>query len=609
MIEKLTIRNLALLESADLELADGLSVFSGETGAGKSLLFQALDLVSGGRASKEVIRAGASSALVEAVFSAADRLLPPELQAALRADGLVEETEGAFPGELILSREVNAQGKHYCRVNGRLVSLQRLRELGAYLIEIQSQREQAALYDPARHLPLLDRYAGEDLQAALQDYQAKVARRRALLREQRELGGNPAQRARELDLLNYQIGEIGRLNPRPGEDAKLRASRDRMTAAVRVRGAAQEALAALGVGVEPGLDFSAAAASGLGAGPASYGGADGGEGAVTARLAYAESRLQVPAQADETWAALLERLGLLREELAAWAEAAAKAAAAAEAQPELLERVERRLDQLAELKRKYGPELEDVFRFKADCEARVAELAAAEARLGRIEAELEENGAALRAAADALSALRRAAAEALARGIEAELGELGMAQAAFQIAFDETPQGFGPAGRDRVQFLIRTNEGEAFKALAKIVSGGEASRVMLAIKLVLAADHPNATLVFDEVDAGVSGQTCALIARKLQRLALENQVLCVTHAVQLAACGRSHILIAKASAEGRTRTTLRRLEGEARRAELSRLLSGGQAEAASARVVEELLLWAEAGHERLAQGGQLGGQL
>lgn len=575
MIERLSIRNLALLESAELNLDDTLTVFTGETGAGKSLLISALDLVSGGRASKDVVRNGSTSALVEVVFSAVAQLLPPAIQAELIADGLVELDPGEdFPDSLILSREVAVKGKNFCRINGRFVSLQRLHEVGAHLLDIQSQRDQATLYDVKTHLPLLDRFAGVELQEKLKNYQIFLSERKQLLREQKQLGGNPAQRARELDLLMYQITEIDKLAPRSDEDEKLRKHRLLYQNSAKIRQAVDESILMMSADTEDSL---------------------------LVRLDLISARLQEVARLDERWRDQAERVNLLREELSDLTSDLNSQRDAIEDRPELLEKIELRLNQLADLKRKYGPELRDVADFKSKAEARRAELEAAESRLVEIDEQLRINRLVLQEAAKSLTEVRRAAAEHLSTAIENELSSLGMKEAKFNIEFAENEMAYGPSGLDQVQFMICTNPGEEFKALVKIASGGEAARILLAIKLILTSGHPNATLIFDEVDSGVSGQTCTLIGEKLLRLAVQNQVFCVTHSAQIAACGQAHVLIAKSVSEGRTHTQLLALKDAERKHELARLLSGEEAAGAAAEVVDGLLERARQFNQSLLQ--------
>lgn len=562
MIERLTIRNLALLESAELDFESALTVFTGETGAGKSLMISALDLVSGGRANKEVVRSGASSALVEAVVTAAAQLLPEAVQAELLADGLVEADEDAgFPDSIILSREVGSKGKNFCRINGRLVSFQRLHEVGSYLLDIQSQRDQAALYDVNTHLPLLDRFAGVSLNERLLSYQTVLRARKLLLQEQKKLGGDPAQRARELDLLSYQIHEIEQIAPRPEEDEKLRKHRVLYQSSSKIMQAIDESLMLLNSEDEE---------------------------AILRQLDFVSSRLQDVATLDERWQEMAERLVLLREELLDISDALERQKVLVEYKPDLLEKIELRLNQLSALKRKYGPELSDVQAFMHSAIEKKIALEAAENRLIEIDRQLSDNLLVLQSAADSLSEQRKTAAVKLSAAIESELKSLGMKEAKFKIDLAENIA-FGSQGQDKVQFVICTNPGEDFKPLAKIASGGESARILLAIKLILTSGHPNATLIFDEVDSGVSGQTCTLIGEKLLRLAVENQVFCVTHSAQIAACGQEHMLIEKSSEAGRTQTRIHTLSEKERKDELARLLSGEAAVGATGEVVDGLL--------------------
>lgn len=562
MIEQLNIKNLALLEKAELEPDSALSVFTGETGAGKSLMISALDLVSGGRASKEAVRHGASTAIVEAVFSSVADLLPEALQTALVEDGFVELEKGQFPDQLILAREISAKGKSFSRVNGRLVSLQRLHELGTHLLDIQSQRDQAALYDVKTHLPLLDRFAGQALQEQLLPYQSLLKQRKQLLKKQKDLGGDPAGRARELDLLDYQINEIEMLSPRTAEDEKLRKHRALFQHAKQLSELAEESLTLLSADEEASLSV---------------------------QMDYLISRLQSAESIDERWRDIAQQANLLREGLNDLSAELIRRREQIEDRPELLEKIEQRLNQLSDLKRKYGPELNDVFIFKARAQSSREQLLDAEDFLQEIEKDLEKNHKALETVALALTELRQTAAQKLSLAIEEELRSLGMKGAGFRVEFSKETHTFGTLGKDQLQFLISTNPGEDYKALAKIASGGESARILLAVKLILNAGQPSATLVFDEVDAGVSGHTCTLIGEKLMRLAKTNQVFCVTHSAQIAACGKEHVLISKSTEEGRTQTHLRKLNAIERKNELARLLSGEAAEGAAGVVVDGLL--------------------
>ncbi len=562
MIERLIIRNLALLESADLFPDQGLTVFTGETGAGKSLMISALDLVSGGRASKDAVRKGAAAAMVEAVFSYAAVLLPLSLQSELLADGLVElDEDGLFPDELILAREVGASGKNYCRLNGRLLTQQRLREVGRHLLDIQTQRDQASLYDVKTHLTLLDRFAGEQVLSKLRIYQDVLHERKRMEEERRALGGDPAQRARELDLLSYQINEIEKIAARPDEDEKLRKHRALQQNAAKI---------------SQNLDFCEELLD-----------ADL-EASLPSLLNQLQSRIDAVAAMDERWQAQAERSTVIQEALSELADSLQRQRVLIDYRPDLLEKIDTRLNTLADLKRKYGPDLADVEIFEQNAVARKAALEAAEERLKALDSALSDNLARLEKAGQDLSEARHKAGDELSRAIEQELLSLGMKEAKFSVSIERSPH-FMSHGRDELQFLIASNPGEGFKPLAKIASGGESARILLAVKLILTSGHPNASLVFDEIDSGVSGQTCSLIGQKLQGLARENQVFCVTHSAQIAACGHAHVLIEKTSKEGRTFTNLQPLSFEERKDELARLLSGEKATGAAAEVVEQLL--------------------
>ena len=561
MLVNLRIRDFAIIAELELSLAGGFVVFTGETGAGKSIIVDAVQLVLGGRADATAVREGADTALVEGTFA----LQGPSGQAAeafLEREGLRDD-----PGLVVLGREVRREGRSTARVNGRTVSLALLRDIGELLVDVHGQSEHLSLLRVREHLALLDRYAEDESQR-----QAFAAEFRLLVKVRQELemlrqGERDA--ARRAEMLAFAIQEIEAAKVRPGERAALQEERVRLANAERLAELATQAVTALDEGGEP-----RPAAMEL-VGQAVH--AAGELGKLDPSLANLAGELQ---GVEEQMAEAARRLRRYRDSL--------------EFNPRRLEQVEQRIGVLHDLERKYGEGEEAVLAYldRARQERqsiehageRIAALAADEAarleRLGRLGAEL--------------SRARREAAEKLSRGIESELKDLHMAQARFAVDLhwdDETTGApadgrrvaFTRTGLDQAEFLVAPNPGEGLKPLAKIASGGETSRLMLGLKGVLARADQTPTLIFDEIDQGIGGRVGGVVGEKLWRLARNHQVLCITHLPQLAAYGDQHFRVEKVQRGGRTFTTVGPLTPVERLAELAQMLGGsGEANRQSA---------------------------
>lgn len=550
MLVELAVENFALVEKVRLPFGAGLNLLTGETGAGKSILLDALGMVLGERATGDLVRHGCDKARVEAVFQM-DETPEPRLLQALESTGIELED-----GLLILSRELTAAGKSQARVNGRPITVGTLKTLGDALVDIHGQHEHQSLMAVERHTDLLDLWAGADVQkkkaTVLEAYEAARAARReweALLRDARE-------RARTLDLLSYQRDEIEAAAPKVGEDEDLAAEKLKLGSAERLHAAAQSAYSAL-------RD----------------------SGAIEA-LSSAVGEIERASRLDPSLSSLLETL---QSALYAADDAARDVRTyrdSVEFQPERLEEIEARLDILKTLKRKYGEGLAEVLAYHTEISERLETLENAEERLGQLERATKDAEAELARRCATLTEARKKAAAPFAKAIQTELKDLAMAATRFSVSIE--PKEPGASGADAVEFLISPNPGEPLRPLAKIASGGELSRLMLALKSVMARNIAPPVMVFDEIDSGIGGRTGTILAEKLHTLAGRAQTLCITHLPQIAAKGDVHFFIEKRVEGKRTVIHVAPLGGEARVSEIARML-GGEATEAVVKHARELL--------------------
>ena len=539
MLVRLAVRNLAVVEAAEACFGPGLNVITGETGAGKSVLMGALHLILGERADRSAIRTGADEASVSAAYELAD---PRAVDAALRDAGVPECEEGT----LILRRTVAANGSGRIRVNDAPATAALLRRLAPLLTDIHGPNDNLSLLDEGFQLRLLTAYAGAGREAA--EYAARWEALLSARARLREAEGEPGARAAEAERLAYEVGEIRQVNPTE-EDGEPLAERHRAAAN------AGEILT-LGNALTAGLTD--------------------GENAIAEQLMEQRRALRaleglLPEAAG--WGEELEGAQVQLQELS---RSIAERLSQVEANPEGMERLEARLGQIQRLRRKYGPTLEDVLTHWREAEVRLRALGDAEGAIEGLRRRVAEAEAALRRAGEALRARRAEAAPRLAAAITAELRDLGFAQASFPIALEAAEP--GPSGMDRVVFRFEPNPGEAARPLAAIASSGEIARVMLAVKVILARHDATPTLVFDEIDANVGGETGRKVGEKLRRLAEGGtQVLCITHQPQAAVWGQTHFRVSKAVEDGRTVTRIERLSPAARVGEVARMLGGGDA--------------------------------
>lgn len=534
MLTELSVENFALVERVRLRFGVGLNLLTGETGAGKSILLDALGMVLGERTSADSVRHGSDKARVEAVFTVSES--DPRVLPALETTGIELED-----GLLILSRELSATGKSSARINGRPVTVGTLKTIGDALVDIHGQHEHQSLMVVERHADLLDGWCGpsaltlkQSVAHAWETYSAARAEREGLQRDARE-------RARNLDLYSYQRDELDAAALVPGEDEELQAEKLRLGSAERLHAASSSAYSAL-------------------------------QGGALDGLSQAVREIERALKFDEGVAGILESLN---SALYAADDAMREVRTyrdSVEFNPERLAQIEDRLDLLKTLKRKYGESVEEILRYREELGQKLDTLENAEERLSELEAAEKAALTEVEKRAAQLTQARKKAAEPFSKGIQTELKDLAMAATRFAVAIEPAP--LSPSGGDAVEFLISPNPGEPLKPLAKIASGGELSRVMLALKSVMSKNVAPPTLVFDEIDTGIGGRTATTLAEKLHTLGKAAQTLCITHLPQIAARGDHHFFIEKRTEKGRTTVSVVPLEGEARVQELARMLGG-----------------------------------
>ncbi len=560
MLLELRVENLLLLGRAELRLAPGLNVLTGETGAGKTLLAHALDLLLGGRARSGIVRRGASEAYVEGVFS---------LPRSWSGEGARASAENFIPDdaeELVLARRVWPDGHTRAYVCGRSATVADLRELGRELLAFYGQHEHRKLMLAAAQLDILDRHCGADQLRLRAEVGAEYEHTRALTRRMDELSELAGARERELDLLAFELEEIDAAAPSEAEARELEEERERLRHVETLRAAAAAGIEALAP--------------------------ESGEGAAE-RLAAAARQLESASAIDSQIAGLSERLSALVYEAQDLGGELRSYALGIEAPPGRLEEVEERLAVFARLQRKHGGTIADVLAHAEHCRRRREELEGAEVALETAAAELEVAMTRLAELADQLGTRRRASAPELAAAVRARLAELAMPDAEFTIEVGTRADGCGPRGADTVELLIAPNAGVPAAPLREIASGGELSRVMLALLSVAhgrgGGTEDEALLVFDEIDAGIGGHTARAVGEQLRELGEGRQVLCITHLPQVAALGARHFTIVKDNAATPARTTVEALEGDAVVSELVRMLGAGQGDRAASQHARQLL--------------------
>ena len=547
MLSLLHIENIAVIERADISFDQGFNVLTGETGAGKSIVIDAISAILGERAYRDMIRTGANKASVRAVFTEV-----PELS--WFAENGVE-----YDPETIIQREIHLDGKNVCRVNGSLVTVSILRKLGIQLINIHGQHDSASLFDETNHLSFLDAFAGnEDLRQVYgEKYEAVAALRRQIDRMTMDEG----EKLRRMETLKYQIEEISKANLEAGEDEILEARRKLLQNAEKISNGIETAVECL------------------------YGGDDT-DGAASL-LAQAERELARLSRFTDSFASIHERVTDLMYQVQDVAEEVRSARDDLSYSADELERIEERLDVIHRLRRKYGVTCADILEYLEKAKQELDEIEFADDHLDRLKKKLKKAEAEAWDAASALRASRKETAVKLSERILTELAQLDMPRVQFACQFAELE--LTPNGADAVAFYMSANAGEALKPMSKVASGGELARIMLAMKNVLAEQDQVNTLIFDEVDTGVSGRAAQKVAEKLAQVSRTKQVLCVTHLPQMAALAHTHLLIAKSERDGRTYTTVTPLDLEGRKRELARIIGGANITETTLKSAEEML--------------------
>ena len=555
MLQLLHIENIAIIECADIPFARGFNALTGETGAGKSIVIDSLGAVLGQRTSRDLIRTGANKAFVSATFDEVDPKLP-----ALIANGVTPEEDGT----LLLQRELYADGKNVVRANGRPITVAQLRQIGGELLNIHGQHEGSQLLDSEQHLSYLDLYGRADAQLAAyaQAYHALAETRREI----NALQMDENERARRVDMLRHQIEELERAELVEGEEEKLTQRRNIL---------------------RNGEKFL----SGIGEADACLNGGEDTLGAVSA-MKQAEDAIRSLRSLSEEFITISDRLETLRCEAYDLASIIRDKKDEFDFSPRELDEIESRCDLLYRLKKKYGSTVEEMLAYLETCKVELERIEYADDRIAQLREKLNAQETAARSAARELSDFRKSAAKELEIRISAELRELDMAKVRFAIFFEEKE--LSEDGFDAVRFLMSANVGEELKPIDRIASGGELARIMLALKNVLAELESVQTMVFDEVDTGVSGRAAQRVAEKLAKVSRQKQVLCVTHLPQLAAMADTHWGVEKGEKNGRTLTCVTELDRSARRRELARLTGGEVQSDAILSGAEELLAAADA---------------
>ena len=552
MLRELQIENVAVIEKAVVSFREHFNVLTGETGAGKSILIDSINAILGNRTNKEIVRSGADKATIFAFFDQ----VPEAILTSLREQGYDVD------GELVLSREVFSEGRSACRINGRPATASTVRELCQNLVNIHGQLDNQELLDPERHVFVLDKYA--DLQEQLSDYQVSFTELLEIQKEINKLSFDEAEKVKRMDYLRYQINEIDKAGILAGEEEELQAQRNLMKNSEKITTALLEVISL--------TDES-----------------DTYSGSPVSSILYASNELEKLEGLSPEIDSLRKRVSDVYYELNDIVESVQQMLPGFDYDPNRLNEIEDRLDLLHRLERKYGGTCDDILKFREDAEKELSRIETSDELLEQLKAKFKEKKTVTLEKAQALSKRRLEAFSRFSGQLKEELTYLNMPSVELALSSFHTRE-LTPIGIDSIEFLISTNPGEKPKALSKIASGGEMARIMLAIKCVLADKDGIPTLIFDEVDTGVSGSGAQKIGVKLSQTAQSHQVICVTHSAQVASYADQHLLIEKAVRNGRTYTTVSELTGEQRIRELARIISGENITDIALKNAQEMLI-------------------
>ncbi len=555
MLTELSIRNFAIIEDLSISFVKGLTVLTGETGAGKSIIIDAIHLLIGGRGSSEFVRHGEEKAEIEGLFQL-DRDDHPCCKKALELGIEVEE------GMVVLRRDISRTGKSVCRINGKLVTISTLREIGSALVDIHGQHEHQELMDDTKHLTLLDQFGFEEIAPSLSEYQTVHRRYEQTLKKLQALSENEQQMAHRLDLIQFQLEEIQKANLKLNEDEDLLEEKRKLNNFEKIFEAVQSGYTGL-QGEHKGLDWVSFVMGHL-------------EAAAALDSAYKD----VYDAVANCYYTLEDAAGTLRNELDGL-----------EYDPQRLNEIEDRLTEINHLKRKYGSTIEDILEYAAKIEEEIETLQNKEVHIEQLDKELSSLRKDLNLEAKQLTDIRKKWAGKLTKLIHKELKDLYMEKTVFEIRFEPTGS-FLKNGMDTIEFYLSTNPGEPLKPLSKIASGGELSRIMLALKSIFSKHQGVTSIIFDEVDTGVSGRVAQAIAEKIYKVAADSQVLCISHLPQVAAMADTHLFIAKVIKGGRTKTSVTPLTENEKIKEIGRMISGAEITDLTKKHAEELLVLA-----------------
>lgn len=552
MLERLVIKNIALIDSADIVFGAGLNILSGETGSGKSVILDSLNFVLGSKADKNMIRYGEAEAYVRGEFT-----VTPQ-SAAVKA---LEELDIESDGEIIITRKYSADGKGNIKINGNTVTAGMLKTVSQHLVDVYGQSEHFALLSEANQLSVIDGLCGElaaDIKNALS---ILISEKRECLRRLKQLGGDSAERARRLDLLSYQLKEIDAAELRDGEEEELIAKRRIIENTEKIASAVSGSLGAID-----------------------------GDGGVSDGISAARRLMANVSEYGDDYSSVSDRLDAVLAELQDIADMLSDMADGLEFDEADARRVEDRLDLIRNLKKKYGATVEEILAFRAKAGEEYDLLSDSEAVAEKLTKRLEELDESIFGECVKLTELRKNSAESFCRDVESELKSLNISGARFEVSFDEYEKSSANLtsvnGSDKVKFMFSANKGEPLKPLNKVISGGELSRFMLAMKACLKDLNGISTYIFDEIDAGISGITARSVAEKFTDIAKNTQIIAVSHLPQICAAGDKNFLISKAEQNGGTVTSVREIVGDAKIAEIIRLTGGGETEAARQHAAE-----------------------
>jgi DNA repair protein RecN (Recombination protein N) len=556
LLAELSIKNFAIIESLSISFEKGLTVLTGETGAGKSIIIDAIHLLVGGRGSAEFVRHGEEKAEIEGLFQLDDPN-HPIISKSLEFGIEIEE------GMVVLRRDISRTGKSVCRINGKLVTISTLREIGSTLVDIHGQHEHQELMDETIHLSLLDQFGSEEIAGSHAEYLDVFRRYEQTLQKLKSLSENDQQTAHRLDLIQFQLDEIQKANLKLHEDEELSEERRKLGNFERTFEAIQSSYTALH-GEQRGLDW----------------------------LSMVMGYLEDAAALDTTYKDIFEAVSNSYYQLEDAARTLRNELDGLEYDPQRLNEIEDRLNEINQLKRKYGKTINDIVEYAAKIEEEIETLQNKETHISELEKELSSIKKDLILEAKQLSEIRHKWADKLTKLIHKELKELYMAKTIFEMRFETDFEHFSKTGVDHVEFYISTNPGEPLKPLSRVASGGELSRIMLALKSIFSQHQGVTSIIFDEVDTGVSGRVAQSIAEKIYKVASGSQVLCISHLPQVAAMADTHLFISKVITGGRTKTYVTPLNVEEKIKEIGRMISGAEITDLTKKHAEELIFLA-----------------